>query len=161
LVLAFVCVFCRISLLTFSCKRILMLLTWLSSNYIRTSLTITMLIKFLPSQLANTSNYYGLPTMQRVRMSALVCLFCFTVLVYFLFVCSELFLLMFSYERIFMLLPNLPMPAELQWTADYAMIYSENNTSASFLRNRLRCSGPLAPCVPGYPSYASLRRLAR
>jgi hypothetical protein len=29
------------------------------------------------------------------------------------------------------------------------------------LRNRLRCSGPRAPCVPGYPSYACLRRLAR
>jgi hypothetical protein len=60
----------------FSCERILMLFTCLSSNFMRPSLPITTLIKFLPT-CQYLPIYYGLPTMRCLSMSGTGCLFCF------------------------------------------------------------------------------------
>jgi hypothetical protein len=78
----FVIIYFGLLLLTFSCERILMLLTCLSYNFMRTSLSITMLIKFLPS-CQYLPIYDGLPTIRCLRMSAIICLF---VLLCYLFV---------------------------------------------------------------------------
>jgi hypothetical protein len=89
-VFVFACVFCFAFLFVcylvvfslFSCDRILMLLTCLSYNFMRTLLQITMLIKFLPI-CQFLPNYYELLTMRYLRMSAIICfvflfvLYCF------------------------------------------------------------------------------------
>jgi hypothetical protein len=86
------------------CCLILMLLACFSSYFMRTSLRITLLIKFLPT-CSCLPNYYGLSTMRCLRLcvclqlfvrSSCSVLFCFVLY----FFCSILV------ERIFMLLPT-------------------------------------------------------
>jgi hypothetical protein len=70
-------------LLTFSCERIVMLLACLSSNFMRTSLSVTTLIKFLPT-CQYLPNYYGLPTMPKYVGNYLLVCFVLSFILYVL-----------------------------------------------------------------------------
>jgi hypothetical protein len=96
---------------------------------------VVLLLLFMILLLLSSS--YQLANTYRITME---CRLCDAYVCPQLFVFSVLLLLTFSCDCIFMLLPSqclpnydvLPMADELQWTADYATIFWENNTSASF-----------------------------